>query len=92
MRHSHRDTSEGPDRRSTSRTPRWVKVCGIVALVLVLMVVALVLAGGGRHGPGRHTASGADAAARTPPAGFTEDGTAAGGDPGGPRTPAGRQP
>jgi hypothetical protein len=37
--------------------PLWVKVAGIVLLVLVL-VVALVLAfGPGEHGPGRHLAA-----------------------------------
>jgi hypothetical protein len=37
-------------------TPRWVKVFGIIALVLVLFVI-LMLTGvfGGEHGPGRHT-------------------------------------
>jgi hypothetical protein len=37
-------------------TPRWVKVFGIIALVLVLGFVILILTGrGGGHGPGRHT-------------------------------------
>ena len=31
------------------RTPRWVKVFGIIALVLVLIVVGIHLAGGGFH-------------------------------------------
>ena len=37
-------------------TPRWVKVFGVVALVVVLLVAAVALAGGGAggHGPGRH--------------------------------------
>jgi hypothetical protein len=35
-------------------TPRWVKVCGIIALVLVVVIVVLLLVGGGSHGPGRH--------------------------------------
>ena len=42
-------------------TPRWVKVSGIIALVLVVLVVlvAIVLfVGGGNHGPGRHMPSG----------------------------------
>lgn len=36
--------------------PRWVKVSGIIALVLVVLIVVLLLGGGGpgRHGPGRH--------------------------------------
>lgn len=38
--------------------PRWVKVSGIIAIVLTLLVVVLLLAGGGPHGPGRHMPSG----------------------------------
>ena len=37
--------------------PRWVKVFGIVAAVLALLVLVLVLSGGG-HGPGRHVDGG----------------------------------
>jgi hypothetical protein len=51
------DIGVGPDREPTTSTPRWVKVSGIIALVLVLLVVILLLAGGG-HGPGRHVSSG----------------------------------
>jgi len=55
------------DRRSTSGPPRWVKVSGIIALVLVLLVVVMLLVGGGpgEHGPGRHL--GSDGAARVTP-------------------------
>lgn len=35
----------------TTATPRWVKVFGIVAVVVVLMVIVMLLAG---HGPGQH--------------------------------------
>lgn len=55
------DTDGGPDRESTTstrpNTPRWVKVSGIIALVLILMLVIMMLTGGGPgggHGPGRH--------------------------------------
>lgn len=37
-------------------TPRWVKVFGIIALVLVLLVI-IMFAGGGSHGPSRHRVS-----------------------------------
>ena len=48
-------------------TPRWVKIVGIIALVLVLLVGILLLAGvGGGHGPGRHMPSGG-AGGHTPP-------------------------
>lgn len=50
------DTGVGTDRGSTTGTPRWVHVFGIIALVLVLLFVILLLTGGGGHGPGRHTA------------------------------------
>jgi hypothetical protein len=40
-------------------TPRWVKVFGIIALVVVLLFVFLMFTRGpgGHHGPGRHTPS-----------------------------------
>jgi hypothetical protein len=64
------DSGPGPDRGSTAAypgTPRWVKVSGIVVLVLVLLVVVLMVAGvGGPHGPGRHLPSGS-AGGPTPP-------------------------
>jgi hypothetical protein len=38
--------------------PRWVKISGIIAIVLVLLVVAVLFTGvGGPHGPGRHLPS-----------------------------------
>ena len=46
-----------PGRGSTRGTPRWVKVFGIIALVLVVLFVISLLAGV-RHGPGMHTPSG----------------------------------
>ena len=52
------DTDLKPNRGSTTRTPRWVKASGVIALVLVLLFVVLLLTGG-EHGPGRHTESGA---------------------------------
>jgi hypothetical protein len=40
-------------------TPRWVKVSGIIAFTLILLVGIMVLTGGvGDHGPGRHMRSG----------------------------------
>ena len=47
-------------------TPRWVKVVGITALVLVLLVGVLLLTGlAGTHGPARHLPSGAAGATPT---------------------------
>ena len=58
------DAREGPARSSTTGypgTPRWVKVSGIIVLVLVLLVVGVLLVatalglhtpgGPGGHGP-----------------------------------------
>ena len=40
--------------------PRWVKVGGIIAALVILLVLIIVLSGvGGPHGPGRHM-SGSD--------------------------------
>ncbi len=61
------DTSMGLDRSSTNAVPRWVKVFGIIALVLILLVVIIMFTGlGGDHGPGRHVPSG-DAGGQTSP-------------------------
>jgi hypothetical protein len=46
--------------KTTERTPRWVKVFGIVGVVLVLLVVVMLISG---HGPGRHMHSGLGSAA-----------------------------
>ena len=48
MSQSHEWPNEG-----TTGTPRWVKVFGII-VVLVLLVVVVHLFSGGSHGPGRH--------------------------------------
>jgi hypothetical protein len=45
------------DSEPTTSTPRWVKVSGIIAIVLVLLVVIMMFIGGGKHGPGRHIPS-----------------------------------
>jgi hypothetical protein len=55
-------------------TPRWVKIVGIIALVLALLVGIMLLTGaGGNHGPGRHMPSGG--AGDTPPSSVTVDRT-----------------
>lgn len=45
----------GPDTAEDASTPRWVKVSGTIVIILVLLVVAMLLAG---HGPGRHMPGG----------------------------------
>ncbi len=54
------------NRPSYPGTPRWVKVFGIIVIVVVLLVVAMVLIGSGEHGPGRHAMSGG-AGGQAPP-------------------------
>ena len=51
------EAAERSAREDTVGAPRWVKVFGVIALVLVALVVVLLLLGGGPgggHGPGRH--------------------------------------
>lgn len=48
-------THEQPDRVSPPSTPRWVKVAGILFIVLVLLVIILHLTGYSPGGPGEHS-------------------------------------
>ena len=55
------------DRPPYPGAPRWVKVSGIIVIVLALLVAIILVTGiGGDHGPGRHALPG-DADGRTPP-------------------------
>jgi hypothetical protein len=45
-------TGAGRDRGSASGMPRWVKLLGVIAAVVVALAITLMLSGG--HGPGRH--------------------------------------
>ncbi|WP_425740673.1 hypothetical protein [Micromonospora zamorensis] len=47
----------------TGRLPRWFKVLAVVGAALVLLVIAMLLAG---HGPGRHMHGGAAAFGASP--------------------------
>ncbi len=68
-------TGVRPGRGSATGPPRWVKVFGLIALVLVLLFVIAQLAGvGGGHGPGRHVPSGSSGRP-TPAFSGTEDHT-----------------
>ena len=61
------DPAQTPERPHTR--PAWVKVLGIVALVIIAGVVVMALAGG-NHGPGQHLPGGDNAPAEhTPPPG-----------------------
>lgn len=49
------DPGMDPDHRSAEGMPRWVKICGLIVLVvLVLALTMLVVGGPDGHGPGRH--------------------------------------
>jgi len=64
------------DRPPYSGTPRWVKVSGMIGIVLVLLVVVLLVTGvggPGGHGPGRHSRSG-DPGGSTPPVSVLQQG------------------
>ena len=55
---SHPDTTSGTNR-DTNRgqppgMPRWVKVSALLVGALVLALVAIMVIGGGDHGPSRH--------------------------------------
>ena len=54
-----------PDSPPYPGTPRWVKVFGIIALVVVLLFVFVMFTPcPGGHSPGRHLTSGAPNGAR----------------------------
>ena len=58
-------THGGSDRGSPPSTPRWVKVFGIIVIVLVLLFAILHLTGNSLGGPGSHRLPGG--AGDTPP-------------------------
>ena len=47
-----RETRETYEERA--EIPRWLKVVGLIALVVVLLAVVIMLTSGGGHGPQRH--------------------------------------
>ncbi len=52
--------SQTNDHAASYRTPRWVKVFGIIAVILILLVGFILATGlGGPHGPARHSFPGA---------------------------------
>lgn len=36
------------------RTPIWVKIFAVIAVVILVVFLAMVLSDNGKHGPGRH--------------------------------------
>jgi hypothetical protein len=74
------DSDAGRGGESTTGTPRWVKVFGVIALVVVVLFVVVTLIRGGEHGPSRHTpGGGSDTTSATvadhtgPPPGITHE-------------------
>jgi hypothetical protein len=60
-------------------TPRWIKVSGIIVIVLLLLYGILELTGvGGNHGPGQHKPTG-NVSGQTQPSSVTEAHTLPGG-------------
>ena len=68
--HARGEETHMANRPPYPGTPRWVKVFGIIVIVVVLLVVARIFIGG-EHGPARHTPSG-DAGGQVPPSSVTE--------------------
>lgn len=69
------DGGAEPEGRSSYSTPRWVKIAGIIALILVLVVaLALITGVAGPHGPRRHNPAGAVPGFYTPLYGVLDHG------------------
>jgi hypothetical protein len=48
------DPPRPPDTQPHT-TPRWVKVFGIIAAAVILLLAIVLVTRGGEHGPSRHT-------------------------------------
>jgi len=48
------EASSVPQSATPPRSPRWVKVFVIVAVVFVVLLIVVKLVGGDAHGPSRH--------------------------------------
>ena len=60
------ETTIAEKETDTSGTPRWVKVFGIVAALVIALIVVLFVIGGPEHGPRRHGQPGAGSAHAPP--------------------------
>lgn len=60
-----------PNPNGSPSTPRWVKAFGIISVVLVLLFIVMVIAGG-NHGLGRHLPTGSAPDDHTPPISVAE--------------------
>jgi hypothetical protein len=66
------EPSRRPETGDTAGTPRWVKVAGVITLLVVLLFV-IVKVTGGEHGPGRHSPSDNPGGHTGPPEGVTHE-------------------
>lgn len=58
------DSGPGPGNRSVPPgMPRWVKIFGLIALLVIAVLILVMLLVGGEHGPGLHAPSGDSSAA-----------------------------
>lgn len=73
-----------PDTGTSAGTPRWVKVFGIIAIIVFLLLFILLMTSGpDGHGPRRHLPSGGTVGDTLPSSALTESRTPAGDHPGG---------
>lgn len=49
------DSAADEELRARPPTPRWVKAIGVAMAVVLLVALAVLVLGGGQHGPSRHT-------------------------------------
>lgn len=66
MSQPHEELDRGSTTTKPPGTPRWVKVFVSVVAIMVLLVVIMLFASGGRHGPGRHLPSGGTGGSTSP--------------------------
>lgn len=46
--------TEVSDSESPPGVPRWVKVFGVVTVIVILLAIVVMILAGGKHGSGRH--------------------------------------
>ena len=69
-RDPHDDALQGEAGPPTG-TPRWVKVFGGIALIVLVLFVLVLVLRGGEHGPSRHSLAGGGNGPAGPPEGVT---------------------
>lgn len=64
--HGPRETSSAAGGGPPPPRPTWVKILGILLVLIVVAALVMALAGSD-HGPGRHQFGGGDPVSHTPP-------------------------